>query len=143
MGTHSLESISVMSERPRAINRSLILSGVLALWMVGLLARLYQLEIFDYVELLSRAQRQQQRTVEVAPERGAIYDRDMHPLAMSLAVESVYAVPADIANKELAAGLLAPILNLDRNDLLDRLNASKSFCWVKRKISSDEVERVL
>lgn len=125
------------------MNRSLILSGVLALWMVGLLVRLYQLEIFDYVELLSRAQRQQQRTVEVAPERGAIYDRDMHPLAMSLAVESVYAVPADIANKELAVSLLAPVLDLDRNDLLGRLNAFKSFCWVKRKISSEEVERVL
>jgi cell division protein FtsI/penicillin-binding protein 2 len=45
----------------------LILGGVLALWMLGLFARLYQLEIFDYGELLSRAQRQQQRTVEVAP----------------------------------------------------------------------------
>lgn len=143
MATHTLEPISTMMERPRSMNRSLILSGVLALWMVGLLARLYQLEIFEYVELLSRAQRQQQRTVEVAPERGAIYDRQMHPLAMSLAVESVYAVPTDIANKELAASLLAPVLDLDRNDLLGRLNAFKSFCWVKRKISSQEVERVL
>ncbi|HLY62202.1 MAG TPA: penicillin-binding protein [Terriglobia bacterium] len=143
MATQTLESISTMMERPRTINRSLILSGVLALWMVGLLVRLYQLEIFEYVELLSRAQRQQQRTLEVAPERGAIYDRQMHPLAMSLAVESVYAVPSDIANKELAASLLAPLLDLDRNDLLGRLNAFKSFCWVKRKISSQEVERVL
>ena len=143
MATHTLESISTMMERPRTINRSLILSGVLALWMVGLLVRLYQLEIFEYVELLSRAQRQQQRTVEVAPERGAIYDRQMHPLAMSLAAESVYAVPTDISNKELAASLLAPVLDLDRNDLLGRLNAFKSFCWVKRKISSQEVERVL
>lgn len=143
MGTHTFDSISTMMERPRTINRSLILSGILALWMVGLLARLYQLEIFEYVDLLSRAQRQQQRTVEVAPERGAIYDRDMHPLAMSLAVESVYAVPTDISNKELAASLLAPALDLDRNDILGRLHAFKSFCWVKRKISSQEVERVL
>jgi cell division protein FtsI (penicillin-binding protein 3) len=143
MATHTLESISAMMERPRTISRSLALSGFLALWMVGLLARLYQLEIFDYVDLLSRAQRQQQRTVEVAPERGAIYDRDLHPLAMSLAVESVYAVPSDIANKELAASLIAPVLDLDRNDLLGRLNAFKSFCWIKRKISSQEEERVL
>jgi cell division protein FtsI/penicillin-binding protein 2 len=142
MATHTLDSISTMMERPRTINRSLVLSGVLALWMVGLVVRLYQLEIFDYVELLSRAQRQQQRTVEVAPQRGDIYDRDMHPLAMSLAVESVYAVPSDIANKELAASLLAPVLDVDRNDLLGRLNAFKSFCWVKRKITSQEVEQV-
>ena len=89
-------------------NRSLILGGVLALWMVGLCARLYQLEIFDYAELVGRAQRQQQRTIEVAPERGTIFDRQMHPLAMSLAVESVYAVPNGIHNRELVANLLAP-----------------------------------
>ena len=124
-------------------NRSLILGGVLALWMVGLCARLYQLEIMDYVEWVGRAQRQQQRTVEVAPERGTIFDRQMHPLAMSLAVESVYAVPGEIHNRELVANLLAPILDLDQNDLLGRLNTSKSFCWVKRKISSKDAERVL
>jgi cell division protein FtsI (penicillin-binding protein 3) len=135
--------ISPSPEWPRVANRSLVLGGVLALWMAGLCARLYQLEIFEYVELVGRAQRQQQRTVEVAPERGTILDRQMHPLAMSLAVESVYAVPSEIHNRELVANLLAPVLELDPNDLLDRFNTSKSFCWVKRKISSKEVERVL
>ena len=127
----------------RTVSRSLILGGVLALWMVVLFGRLYHLEIFQYIELVSRAQRQQQRTVEVAPQRGAIYDRQMHPLAMSLAVESVYAVPSEIPNREMVADLLAPVLGLDRSDLLGRLNASKSFCWVKRKIASKEVERIL
>src|SRR5579859_800365 len=137
------EPRSPNQEGTRTINRSLILGCFLALWMVGLFGRLYHLEIFQYVELLARAQRQQQRTVEVAPQRGAIYDRQMNPLAMSLAVESVYAVPSEIPNREMVADLLAPVLDLDRSDLLGRLNAFKSFCWVKRKVTSKEVERVL
>src|SRR6266404_8093502 len=122
------ESQSRMPDRPRTMSRSLVVGCILALWMVGLFARLYFLEIFEYVELLSRAQRQQQRTVEVAPQRGTIFDRQMHPLAMSLAVESIYAVPSEIPNRELVASLLAPVLALDRGDLLGRLNAFKSFC---------------
>lgn len=122
--------------------RSLILGGVLALWMVGLFARLYQLEIFDYGELLSRAQRQQQRTVEVAAQRGTIYDRQMRPLAMSLAVDSVYAVPAEIPNREMTANLLAAVLDLDQGDLVGRFKAFRSFCWIKRKVSTEESKRV-
>src|SRR5271169_3313370 len=127
---------------PRTVNRSLILGGVLALWMLGIVARLYQLEIFQYVELFSRAQRQQQRTVEVAAQRGAILDRQMHPLAMSLAVDSIYAVPSEIPNREMASTLLAPILDLDAGDLLGRFKTYKSFCWIKRKVSSEESKRV-
>ena len=43
-----------------------------------------------------RAQRQQQRTTEVAAKRGVIYDRAGRELAMSISVDSVFAVPADI-----------------------------------------------
>ena len=110
--------------------------------MVGLFGRLYQLEIFQYVELLSRAQRQQQRTVEVAPQRGTIFDRQMHPLAMSLAVDSVYAVPAELPNREMAANLLAGVLDTDPHDLVGRFKAFRSFCWIKRKVSSEEAQRV-
>ena len=97
--------------------RSLFLAGMLAFWIVGLVARLYQLEVISYAELLSRAQRQQQRTIEVAPQRGTIYDRLMQPLAMSLAVDSVYAVPSEMPDRHLAAKLFASALGLDRQDL--------------------------
>ena len=126
---------------PRA-RRSLILGGVLVLWMVGLFARLYQLEIFDYGKLLSQARRQQQRTVEVAPQRGTVYDRQMQPLAMSLAVDSVYAVPAEIPNREMAASLLANVLDSDQTEIAGRFKAFRSFCWVKRKVSAEDAKRV-
>ncbi len=44
--------------------------------------------------------RQQQRTFEVAPRRGVLYDRNLHELAMTVLVDSVYAVPSEISDKE-------------------------------------------
>ena len=111
-------------------------------WVVAIFLRLYDLQIIQYVQLLTRADRQQQRTVEIAPKRGVIYDRDMHPLAMSLAVDSVYAVPANIPDPSMEAKLLTPILNLDEKDLESRFKARNSFCWVKRKITAQESARV-
>ncbi len=133
---------SAKGERSRTLRRSFLLGGLLALWMVGLVARLYTLQVIQYVELLTRAQRQQQRTVEVAAKRGTIYDCRAHPLAMSLAVDSVYAVPAEVPNPEMVAGLLAPILGLEPGELQGRFKAFRSFCWVKRKVTAEEAARV-
>jgi cell division protein FtsI (penicillin-binding protein 3) len=134
----------VLSPAPsgKGLSRDLVLGGMLAIWMLGLAARLYHLQIIQYVDLLSRAQRQQQRTIEVAPQRGTIFDRQMNPLAMSLGVDSVYAVPSEIPDPVMVARLLAPILGLEANDLLGRFQAFRSFCWVKRKAAAGEAGRV-
>lgn len=128
--------------RFEGVNRALILGGAMALWMLGLIARLYHLEVIEYVQLIGQAERQQQRVVEVAPQRGAIYDRQMHPLAMTLPVDSVFAVPSEIPNPSITAKRLASLLGLDVNDLLGRFEAFRSFCWVKRKVSADEAAEV-
>ena len=72
---------------------------------------------FNILILWARAQRQQQRTIEVAPPRGAIFDRQMNPLAMSLGVDSVYAVPSELTEPQMVASLLAPVLGVDADDL--------------------------
>lgn len=120
----------------------MLLGGFLALWVIGLAARLYYLQIIEYVDFVSRAQRQQQRTIEIAANRGTIFDREMHPLAMSVAVDSIYAVPSEIADRELAAKVLASMLHLDAGELLAHFDHLRSFCWVKRKVSDQEARRV-
>ena len=124
------------------LSRSLLLGAFLAFWVLGLVGRLYYLQIIEYVDFVGRAQRQQQRTVEVAPNRGTIFDRQMHPLAMSVAVDSIYAVPTEIPDRGMAARVLGPVLGLDPGDLLGRLDTFRAFCWVKRKVSDQDAERV-
>lgn len=130
------------SSRPSVSRRRQILCVLCFGWFTCVAARLYFLQVIDYVEFVARAQRQQQHVIEVAPQRGIIYDRQMNPLAMSLAVDSIYAVPTELAEPRMVASLLAPVLGLDANDLGDKLQAGHSFCWIKRRVTPQEATRV-
>jgi cell division protein FtsI (penicillin-binding protein 3) len=90
--------------------RLVILASVALLWMGAVFGRLSYLELFRHSDYLARALRQQQRTFEITPERGAIYDRNGRPLAMSVPVDSAFGVPAEIADEHLAARLLSGVV---------------------------------
>src|SRR5262249_18440017 len=114
---------------------------VALLWMTAVFGRLGYLQLIRHSDYLARAQRQQQRTIEITPRRGAIYDRNMHPLAMSVPVESGFAVPAEIGdNKIMAARLLSNVLGIPRDVLETRFESSGSFVWVSRKLPPDKGE---
>jgi len=110
--------------------------------MGAALVRLAYLQLFSYSDYLARAQRQQQRIIEISPKRGAIYDRNLRELAMSVAVDSCFAVPAEIANPELAARLLARVLGTSREEIQTRLSSSRSFVWIARKLPPGKVQRI-
>src|SRR5713101_1948333 len=122
--------------------RVLMVTVVATLWTGAALARLGYLQLVCYSDYLARAQRQQQRIVEVSPKRGAIYDRNLHELAMSVSVDSCFAVPAEIAKPKLAARLLARVLSTSPEEIETRLSASRAFVWIARKLPPEKVERI-
>ncbi len=126
-----------------ATRRLYVLGGLLFLWTALVACRLVQLQVLQYGDWVQRASRQQQRTIEVVPRRGIIFDRNGHELAMSIMVNSVFAVPSEIPDQANTAALLARILNIDPRDLLARMKGSRSFCWVARKVDADLSARVL
>ena len=73
-------------EQEKVHVRLLILAGVAFLWMTAVFGRLTYLQLIRHSEYMSRAMRQQRRTIEIDPKRGTIYDRNMRPLAMSVPV---------------------------------------------------------
>src|SRR2546422_441761 len=126
----------------RTVNRLLTLAGLTLCWMAAVFGRLGYLQLFRHSEFMARAQRQQQRVIEITPKRGAIYDRNMHPLAMSIPVDSAFAVPAELGDQELAARLLSGVLGIPREVLEARLESSHSFVWIARKLPPDKKEAV-
>jgi cell division protein FtsI (penicillin-binding protein 3) len=126
----------------RAVHRLLIVAGVALLWAVAVFGRLGYLQLFRHSEYMLRAQRQQQRTIDITPKRGSIYDRNLHPLAMSVPVDSAFAIPGELADEPLAARLLSGVLGIPREDLEARLGSSRSFVWIARKLSPDKKEAV-
>jgi len=110
-----------------AHRRLYILGTLFLLWAGFVCGRLVQRQIVRYGDLQQHAIRQQQRTIEVAPKRGIIYDRQGHELAMSILVDSVFAVPIEIPDPTTAAALLGRILKSDPNELRARFQASRTF----------------
>src|SRR5438309_1092118 len=122
--------------------RSYVLAGLLLLWMFAIGARLVQLQVVRYGEFTQRAARQQQRTVEVSPRRGVIYDRNGQELAMTINVDSVFAVPSEIPDPATAAGLIGKIIGSPPQEVLAKLQSSKNFAWVARKLDADQSARI-
>src|SRR5256886_2014903 len=126
----------------KAVGRLLIVAGLALLWMTAVFGRLGYLQLFLHREYLARAQRQQQRVIEITPKRGAINDRNMHPLAMSIPVDSAFAVPSELGDQQLAARLISGVLGIPREVLEARFESSHSFVWIARKLPPDKKEAV-
>jgi len=122
--------------------RLYFLAGLFVLWCGGICARLVYLQIFRYGTFEQRAQHQQNRTQEVSARRGVIYDRQGRELAMSINVDSVFAIPTEMPNAASTISLIARITKQDPRELLARCEASKSFCWLARKPDPDISARI-
>jgi cell division protein FtsI (penicillin-binding protein 3) len=117
----------------------------------GLIAtRLMWLQVVRHSDFVKRAALQQQRAFEVAPRRGMMYDRNLRELAVTVQVDSVFAVPSELGdNRASAAEILAEIVHADPHDnftskqqMLARFNSSRNFAWVARRVDANTAARV-
>src|ERR1043165_6903490 len=127
---------------PRAHRRILFVALGLVVWMLVVGGRLVQLQIHRHDELASRARNQQLSSIETAPTRGQVLDRQGRELARSLDTESFYSDPSEVNNVEETARKIAAITGVDRADLVKKFNeakdANKKFIWIVRRL---EMER--
>jgi cell division protein FtsI (penicillin-binding protein 3) len=122
--------------------RLLILAGVALFWMLAVSGRLAYLQLFRHSEYLMRAARQQRRTLDITPKRGAIYDRSMRPLAMSVPVQSAFAVPSEVKDVPMAARLLSGVLGVPAQYVEERLESGSTFVWIQRKLPPEKVQAI-
>ena len=122
--------------------RLYIFGGLMLLWALAIGARLVDLQVVHYGDFEQRAQRQQQRTFEISPRRGVIYDRNGNELAMSVNVNSAFAVPSEVPDLEQMVRLVSRITGVDAGEVLAHCKAQRAFCWVARKLDPDVAERV-
>jgi len=122
--------------------RWLVVWVLAAVWIAAVLARLSYLQLFCYSEYFAKAQRQQQRTFEISPRRGSIYDRKGRELAVSLPMDSCFGDPAEIKDAAMVARLLSPILNLPADELETRIRDAKTPVRLARKVAPETVQRI-
>lgn len=134
---------------PLNYRRFWLICGFFLFWALVIGGRMFWLMLVDHHDYVERAEKQQQRTFEVAPRRGILYDRNLQELAMTVQVESVYADPSEISNEQAAARTLSAIVHTDPNDrrtaqqaIAARLNQGKDFAWVARRVSNAVASKV-
>ncbi len=127
------------------------------LWAVIVLLRLVQLQVVSFAEYRTAADKQQIHKFPIEAPRGTITDRNGHVLAMSVPADSVSINPMRVPDRPMAARILERVLNIDRQELLEKMNRcveerrraqqenrkprfSTGFLWVKRKITQKESE---
>jgi cell division protein FtsI (penicillin-binding protein 3) len=118
------------------------LSGLLCLWLLAICLRLVYLQVFCYGDFEHRAQRQQQRSFDLSPKRGVIYDRAGRELAMSIQVDSAFVVPSETPDLANTVSLISRITNDDPRVILADCQAHKTFCWVARKADAEVIDRI-
>ena len=123
-------------------SRLYLLGAMMLLWCVAICGRLIFLQIFDYGKFVKQAGHQQQRAIPLAAKRGVIYDRAGRELAMSVQVDSAFAVPSEVKDLPTAVALITRITGDDYNVVLADCRAHKTFCWVARKADDQTIERI-
>ncbi len=114
----------------------------LFIWGVVIIVRLFILQVVHYGEWMQRAQRQQQHTAEISPQRGIIYDRNGQELAMTVQVDSVFAVPSEVPDQKTTATMLATLTGDDPDSVLERMQSQRNFAWVARKVDGETASRI-
>ena len=110
------------------------------------LRRAYELQVERSDTLREMAEDQYLRDVKLAPKRGSVLDRHGAELAVSVAVDSVYANPRKMrragVDPNRAAQLLANVLGADEQLLRERFALDRYFVWVKRHVTPAQADRV-
>jgi len=118
-----------------------ILYCLLVLFVL-LAVRLLVVQLGAAKPLSKLASDQYKSFIPLLPRRGVIYDRNLNELAVSINLNSVYADPARIKDKDSTAKRLSGVLKIDEAGIVRKLNENKRFVWLARKIQPD-MERAL
>ncbi|HEY5257999.1 MAG TPA: penicillin-binding protein 2 [Candidatus Baltobacteraceae bacterium] len=128
--------------RVRPMRAKLIFFGLLAV-AVFLSWRLYDIQVVHGPLYAKQALDQRSEAQEVFARRGSIMDRDGNVLVHSLPSESIYAVPHDLQDPDLAARKLGAIVGkLDPATIAQLHDRSMWFVWIARKVPHDQAQRV-
>ena len=125
-----------------ARTRWLVVFGFAILWMAAIVFRLSYLQLYRYSDYLAKAQRQQQRIVEISPKRGVIYDRNGRELAMSVSMDSFFGDPEEISDPEMVARLLSRVLGMPADDLETKNREAHTSVRLAKKLPTEIVYRI-
>ncbi|NLH50824.1 MAG: transpeptidase family protein [Myxococcales bacterium] len=122
--------------------RRLRVSLVFLIFVIGFLAlttRAVYLTVFCHDDLTKEAEIRHNTAIELAKPRGEIIDRNGERLAITIDTDSIFVDPKFVKTPPETAHLLATILKLDEATVLQKLQSSRRYEWIKRKVPPEQI----
>ena len=124
--------------RPQA--RIAVVQIAFALGILGIIARAAQLQLFQGERWTQQAQRQRTERVVLPARRGALYDREGIPLAISQEFYHVGVAPNELADPRRAARLLTQHLGVSRQAVERDLRGRKRWIYYHGPYTATQVQ---
>jgi cell division protein FtsI (penicillin-binding protein 3) len=134
--------------RPAMKRRVVFVLVLIGAWVVGIEARLVQLQVLDHDTLTAKARRYQELVIHPEALRGDVLDRHGNLLAYSVEADSIAADPSKVADPAGTVAALCAALGdctrQERADLVERLSGDGQYTSIRRSraVSPEQVVRV-
>jgi len=125
---------------PRAQTRIAVVQFAFLLGVAAILARAAQLQLFQGDRWAEQAQRQRTERAVLPARRGALYDRNGVPLAVSQEFYHVGLAPNELTDRSRALQVLTRQLGLQRSSLERDLRAGKRWIYFHGPFTATQVQ---
>lgn len=121
----------------KRVTRLRTVAIVFLILVVGLVIRLFSVQLVDTDQYQLLAKRQYERRVTLDAERGIIYDRNMNRIAVNLINYSYAADPSFMkdADKDKVAENFSAVFKKTKSEYRKLLSKPTAFVWLERRVS--------
>ena len=95
---------------------------------------IYNLQFSDSEYFKNQALSNRQKIDIIEAKRGSILDREFNEVSETINAFNIGIYPEQIDDKELVSELLAPLLQLDKVTIFERLKNNKNYFYLKRNV---------
>lgn len=135
-------SSPLLASRTPVWRSKLIVAGI-ALAFVGLAGRAAWVQVIGNDFYRKQGEVRFARTLELAANRGRIFDRNGLLLATSVPVPSIWAIPEDVERDKVKLAQLAKLLQMPLPELMAKLEEpDRNFVWLKRQVDEGTARQV-
>lgn len=127
----------------RRKKRLLFAFFVFSILFIVLAAKLTYIQAYDSINLTDAQISQLMGEIPLTATRGDIYDRNMNILAQDASASSIYARPKDIEDPEEVGKLLSDVLEIDRQETIEKLlDEESTMVLIARKVDNDKAFKI-
>ncbi|MCK4682132.1 hypothetical protein KAT59_03795, partial [Candidatus Bipolaricaulota bacterium] len=122
--------------------RTLVLAMGLVLVALLITGRLVKLQVVEHDRWVAAARATQERTIEILPQRGAIYDRNGAPLAFDVKAVAIAVDSFNMTKPEALVEILSEELGRSSEDLTPLVYRQSYFTWIDRAVGLEAAKRI-